>query len=92
MENKATQILDQKIYEIREAIIQNKLEIADLFIKVYNARSSLQPDFNNFSEMLTNMEKMSKLLSKLSNDETQLETLTKSKEEIEKAYSEQCVK
>ena len=92
MENKAAQVLDQKIYEIRETIIQNKLEIADLFIKVYNTRSSLQPDFDNFSEMLTNMEKMSKLLSKLSSDESLLETLTKSKEEIEKAYLEQCVK
>lgn len=93
MENKATQVLGQKIYETRETIIQNKLEIADLFIKIHNAKSPmLKPDFNAFTTMVSDMEKMSKALAKLSENEARLKALTKSKEEIEKAYMDVYVK
>ncbi len=92
MENKAVQVLDQKIYETRELIVQNKLEIADLFIKIHDAKPTLKPDFNAFSAMFTDMEKMSTVISKLTENKARLEALTKSKEEIEKAYLNECIK
>ena len=36
MGNKATEVLERQIADVKEKIVQNKIEIADLFVKVHN--------------------------------------------------------
>ena len=82
MGNKATEVLEKQIAEVREKIVQNKVEIADLFIRVHNFKSIMKSDFEELMERIKEMDKMDPLIEKLEKNETKLETLLKSQAEI----------
>ena len=82
MGNHATEVLERQITEVREKIVQNKVEIADLFVKVHNFKSIMKSDFEELMERITEMDKMGPLIEKLERNETKLETLLKSQAEI----------
>lgn len=82
MGNQATEVLERQIAEVREKIVQNKVEIADLFIRVHNFKSIMKSDFEELMERITEMDKMGPLIEKLEKNETKLETLLKSQAEI----------
>ena len=82
MGNQATEVLERQIAEVREKIVQNKVEIADLFIRVHNFKSIMKSDFEELMERIKEMDKMGPLIEKLEKNETKLETLLKSQAEI----------
>ena len=82
MGNQATEVLERQIAEVREKIVQNKVEIADLFIRVHNFKSIMKSDFEELMERIKEMDKMDPLIEKLERNETKLETLLKSQAEI----------
>ncbi|MBR5544822.1 MAG: hypothetical protein IKU66_05050 [Clostridia bacterium] len=82
MGNQATEVLERQIAEVREKIVQNKVEIADLFIRVHNFKSIMKSDFEELMERIKEMDKMDPLIEKLEKNETKLETLLKSQAEI----------
>lgn len=89
-QEKAAQVIDRQIAELQEDIIQNKIDIADLFVKIYRARPGVEPNFDEFLSTIKEMNKMSIHLDKLAKNEAKLETLKNSKTAIEKAYLEEC--
>ena len=82
MGNKATEVLERQIADVKEKIVQNKIEIADLFVKVHNFKSIMSSDFETLMERISEMNKMVPLLAKLERNETKLEILLKSQTEI----------
>ncbi|MBQ4114178.1 MAG: hypothetical protein IKB70_05990 [Bacilli bacterium] len=82
MGNKATEVLERQIADVKEKIVQNKIEIADLFVKVHNFKSIMNTDFETLMERISEMNKMVPLLAKLERNETKLEILLKSQTEI----------
>ena len=82
MGNKATEVLERQIADVKEKIVQNKIEIADLFVKVHNFKSIMNTDFETLMERINEMNKMVPLLAKLERNETKLEILLKSQTEI----------
>lgn len=82
MGNQATEVIERQIAEVREKIVQNKVEIADLFIRVHNFKSIMKSDFEELMERIKEMDKMDPLIEKLEKNETKLETLLKSQAEI----------
>lgn len=82
MGNKATEVLERQIADVKEKIVQNKVEIADLFVKVHNFKSIMNSDFETLMERISEMNKMVPLLAKLERNETKLEILLKSQTEI----------
>jgi len=82
MGNKATEVLERQIADVKEKIVQNKIEIADLFVKVHNFKSIMNSDFETLMERISEMNKMVPLLAKLERNETKLEILLKSQTEI----------
>jgi len=92
MKEQATLILENKINELQNKIIQNKIQIADLFIKVKDVNIMASPKPNVISEMFRNMDLIDKHISILKKDEAKFETLKNSKTEIERAYLENCIK
>ncbi len=91
MKEQATLILENKINELQNKIIQNKVNIADLFIKVKEVNIMASQSPNVISEMFKNMDLIDKQISILKKDEAKFETLKNSKTEIERAYLENCI-
>lgn len=85
MENKITQVLDQQINEVEIEIRENKTEVGDLFLKIHSRKiiTDLTPD--NVMSAFKEMDKMPPLITKHETLSTKLETLQKTKSEIEKA-------
>ena len=77
MGNKATEVLERQIADVKEKIV-----IADLFVKVHNFKSIMNTDFETLMERISEMNKMVPLLAKLERNETKLEILLKSQTEI----------
>ncbi len=86
MENKATAVLDQRIAELQEKIIQNKVDIAELFVKIHTSKPLLNSNLDEFMSKIHQMDKMPPLIAALEKNEMQLDTLMQSKSEIEQAY------
>lgn len=85
MTNNATQILEKEIAIVKDKIINNKVDIADLFVKVYSGKSMSTCNFEEFLSKLSEMDKMPPLLTKLNRNKDKLETLLESKNKIEQA-------
>lgn len=88
MENKATNILESQIKEIQDSIVQNKIDIADLFIKIHNSElfKPNKKDLESF-EVFDDMNKIQELLKTLSDNEAKLQTLNDIKEKMENSDS-----
>ncbi len=84
MENAVTQVLEQQIADIEIAIEQNKTEVGGLFLKIHSRKlsSDLTPD--DMAEIFKEMDKLTPLIAKHESYSTQLETLQKTKAEVER--------
>lgn len=84
MENAVTQVLEQQIANVEVAIEQNKTEVGGLFLKIHSRKllSDLTP--NNMAETFKEMDKLTPLIAKHESYSTQLETLKKTKAEVER--------
>ena len=88
MENKATNILELQIKEIQDSIIQNKVDIADLFIKIHNSGLFSSNNKNlDTDEVFENMEKMPKLIKMVSDNEAKYQMLLDIKEKLNNSDS-----
>lgn len=88
MENKATNILESQIKEIQDSIVQNKIDIADLFIKIHNSEffKPNNKDLDSF-DVFDDMNKIQKLLKTLSDNEAKLQTLIDIKNKMQNSDS-----
>lgn len=84
MENTAAQVLEQQIADIETAIEKNKTEVGDLFLKVQSRKLLSDLTLDNMSETFKELDKMPPLIAKHESYLTQLETLQKTKAEIER--------
>lgn len=84
MSNNPTEVLEEQISKVRAEITQNKISIADLFVKIHRNNSFVTLDPEPFFKTLKEMDKMPKLLDELTKNESKLEVLVNSKAEIEK--------
>lgn len=92
MENKITQVLDQQINEVEIAIRENKTKVGDLFLNIHSRKIMTELTPENVMSAFKEMDKMPPLIAKHETLSTKLETLQKTKQEIEKAESELLVK
>ncbi len=80
------QILQEQIDSINEEITKNKVAIADLFVKIHNLNPKNCRNFEEFLDVVKEMEKMHPLLEVLSVNKTKLDALLDSQRELAKAY------
>lgn len=88
---KAIQVLDKQIKEVEDAILNNKVDIADLFVKVHDLKPFFECDVDDFMAKMNEMDKMPPLVEKLRKNQGKLQTLVSSKAEIQRVYCEYAV-
>ena len=87
MENKATLVIKEQINKVQDEIIQDKVDIADLFLKIVHYPPKAECGLNTFLDRVQEMDKMPVLMKKLDTNKIKLEALENSKTEIEKALA-----
>ena len=65
MSNKATDVLEKQISKVKEEIIQNKVDIADLFVKIHHLNPISVKEPIQILDIMQEMDKMPKYLEKL---------------------------
>ena len=88
---KAIQVLNKQIKEVEDAILNNKVDIADLFVKVHDFKPFFECDVDDFMAKMNEMDKMPPLVEKLRKNQGKLQTLVSSKTEIQRVYCEYAV-
>ena len=88
---KAIQVLNKQIKEVEDAILNNKVDIADLFVKVHYFKPFFECDVDDFMAKMNEMDKMPPLVEKLRKNQGKLQTLVSSKAEIQRVYCEYAV-
>jgi hypothetical protein len=85
MATTASEIIDKQIANLEKEIMDNKVEIADLFLSFNKRKSTKNCDLESFISRFDDVDKMFTLIQKHETKQTQLEVLLKSKAEIDKA-------
>ena len=83
MTKNATEILEQKISEIKHSIDQDKIKIADLFLSVIkNSKLSFELNIDELKERFQTMEKMNEYANHIDKSRSLLSSLIETKEKI----------
>lgn len=87
MENKAILVLKEQINKVQDEIVQDKVDIADLYLEVVHYPPMPECGLEAFLDRVESIDKMKPLVKKLDTNKIKLEALQNSKTEIEKAYA-----
>ena len=86
-QEKFTQVLDRQIANIQEKIIKTKVNIADLFIKTISTDIKTIQDPKDMLPFIEEVEKIPVFIDEIKHQESILELLNKSRNEIISSYS-----
>lgn len=83
--------LKKEMAELDKVITKNKIDIADLFVDIYNAKPNETLTFDDFLNHIREMEKMPPLLAELEKNEQRYYAMLDSRILIEKADEEEKI-
>lgn len=83
--------LKKEMAELDKVITKNKIDIADLFVDIYNAKPNETLTFDDFLNHIREMVKMPPLLAELEKNEQRYYAMLDSRILIEKADEEEKI-